>query len=98
MVDPIEPKASASVDRRFAPVTPVSALPVPHSAAQADVVRAAPTVHALTKPAAAAPPVDLERVARIKKAIQDGTFPLLSATIADRLLALKLDWKPHDPA
>ena len=42
---------------------------------------------------AAKPPVDDERVAQIKKAIANGTFPILPATIADRLLAraLRLD-------
>ena len=47
---------------------------------------------------AAAPPVDHERVARIRKAIEDGRFPILPATIADRLLAFSLEWNPHDPA
>ena len=40
-------------------------------------------------------PVDLDRVARIKKAISTGNFPILPATIADRMLALKYDWDPH---
>ncbi|HSX53700.1 MAG TPA: flagellar biosynthesis anti-sigma factor FlgM, partial [Sphingomonas sp.] len=43
-------------------------------------------------------PVDAERVARIKKAIADGNFPLVPSTIADRLLALKLQWNPNDAA
>ena len=38
------------------------------------------------------PPIDEERVAQIKKAIANGTFPILPATIADRLLALRYDW------
>jgi hypothetical protein len=42
------------------------------------------------------PPVDTERVARIRKAIQDGRFPIYPSTIADRLLALKLEWNPND--
>lgn len=47
---------------------------------------------------AAAPPVDSDRVARIRRAIQDGRFPLSPATIADRLLALKMDWTGNDQA
>jgi negative regulator of flagellin synthesis FlgM len=43
-------------------------------------------------------PIDLDRVARIKKAIADGTFPIVPATIADQMLALKLNWVPHDAA
>lgn len=47
---------------------------------------------------AASPPVDADRVATIKKAIADGRFPILPATIADRLIALKLQWKPDEQA
>lgn len=42
-------------------------------------------------------PIDVERVAQIKAAIANGTFPILPSTIADRLLALRQGWKPqHD--
>ncbi|WP_322964693.1 flagellar biosynthesis anti-sigma factor FlgM [Sphingomonas fuzhouensis] len=41
---------------------------------------------------AAQPPVDVDRVAQIKKAIANGDFPILPATIADQMIALKLDW------
>ncbi|WP_242415896.1 flagellar biosynthesis anti-sigma factor FlgM [Sphingomonas panni] len=46
----------------------------------------------------AAPPVDTDRVATIRKAISEGRFPLSPATIADRLIALKLDWNSNEPA
>ncbi len=99
MVDPVGQKATTAIDRRLAPVAPVSAIKPAASTVQADVARAAPTtLQALSQPAASAPPVDAERVAKIKKAIQDGNFPLVPSTIADRLLALKLQWKPHEPA
>ncbi|WP_327517207.1 flagellar biosynthesis anti-sigma factor FlgM [Sphingomonas sp.] len=52
----------------------------------------------LTQSAAASAPVDADRVARIKKAIADGNFPLVPSTIADRLIALKLQWNPNDAA
>lgn len=99
MVDPVGPKAIASIAQRLAAVAPVSALQAPQPAVQADVSRAAPTtLQALSQPAAATPPVDVERVARIKKAIADGRFPLVPSSVADRLLALKLDWNPNEPA
>lgn len=41
---------------------------------------------------AAQPPVDMDRVAEIKRAIAKGDFPILPATIADQMIALKLDW------
>ena len=46
---------------------------------------------------AASPPVDLDRVARVKRAIERGDFPILPATIADRILALRYDWMSRDP-
>lgn len=99
MVDPVGSKAVQGIERRLQPVAPVSAVRATASAVQADAARAAPTtMQALSAPAAATPPVDVERVARIKKAIADGNFPLVPSTVADRLLALKLQWNPHEPA
>lgn len=46
----------------------------------------------LARTLAAQPPVDMDRVAQIKKAIANGDFPILPATIADQMIALKLDW------
>lgn len=97
MVDPIGIKTGAVSDRRIvsiAPAGPVAAArPV---ASEAPAVLTAATQ--VTSELAAKPPVDVDRVARIKKAIQDGSFPIVSSTIADRLLALKLEWNPNDPA
>ncbi|MES2337044.1 MAG: flagellar biosynthesis anti-sigma factor FlgM [Pseudomonadota bacterium] len=99
MVDPVGLKATASVDRRLAPVAPVSAVQVTQPAVQtAGSVAAASGLQALTQPAAAAPPVDVDRVSKIKKAIEDGKFPLIPSTIADRLIAFKLQWNPNEPA
>ena len=44
---------------------------------------------------AAAAPVDLDRVARLKKAIASGSYPVQPTTIADRMLAHKQDWDSH---
>ena len=98
MVDPVGLKANAGIAPRLA-VAPVSAVAASQTAPLADATRAAPTtLQALSQPAAAAPPVDFERVAKIKKAIADGKFPMVPSTIADRLLALKLEWNPNEPA
>jgi negative regulator of flagellin synthesis FlgM len=93
MVDPVSKSAASGPLRRLSPVAPST--PAPPVATGEPTTSAA---GALAKSLAAAPPVDTERVARIKKAIADGTFPILPAKVADRLLALKLHWKPHDPA
>ena len=50
----------------------------------------------VAKSLAAFPPVDVDRVARVKRAIERGDFPILPATIADRMIALKYDWMSSD--
>jgi negative regulator of flagellin synthesis FlgM len=65
----------------------------PAQPARADLNRAS-----LARELATAPPVDTDRVARIRKAIADGKFPISPATIADRLLALKMNWDGNDAA
>lgn len=95
MVDPIGIKTGAVPARAVSPVNTLSKV------AEAGAVRsAAPVVQTnateLTNSMASKPPVDAERVAKIKKAIEDGNFPLVPSTIADRLLALKMQWDPND--
>ena len=97
MVDPVGIKAVAN-ERRLAPVAPVSAVQRAQAPTQPVATGAASSLQALSQPAAATPPVDVERVAKIKRAIEDGKFPLVPSTIADRLLALKLQWNPNEPA
>lgn len=99
MVDPVGSKAN--IERTVA-LTPVSAT-APARAVQSAVQAptepgAVSTLQALAQPLAQSAPVDAERVAKIKKAIQDGNFPLVPSTIADRLLALKLQWNPNEKA
>ena len=77
-------------------------------ATTAPAVTAAPVVAApaaiasqaagVARQLSASPPVDMERVAAIKRAIADGSFPILPSTIADRLLALRLEWAPNGEA
>lgn len=72
--------ASASV----APTQPATRAPQP----QPDVA----SLSGVAAKLASRPPVDTERVQQIKNAVANGTFPILPATIADRLLALRYDW------
>lgn len=99
MVDPIGIKAGTVVDRRPAPVAS------PEPVAQTPTVRAVEpkaqesvAATQISRSLASEAPVDTDRVARIKKAVQEGRFPLVPSTIADRLLALKLEWNPNEPA
>ena len=97
MVESIGTKAGAVTDRRAVPVDAAAKVAaVRPVASDTPAVQSAAAEIASTQ--AARPPVDTERVARIRKAIQDNKFPLSPSTIADRLLALKLDWKSRDSA
>jgi negative regulator of flagellin synthesis FlgM len=98
VVEPIGIKAGAVVDRRSTPAV-ASTEPLTKVAQIAGEPRAVETAAAgLSRSMASAAPVDSERVARIRKAIEDGRFPLVPATVADRLLAFKLEWNPDDQA
>ena len=87
--------AAAAPVAAVAPVT--NAATTPTSSAPVDIARTdTAQTSGLAQAMAAAPPVDTDRVATIKKAIADGRFPIVPATIADRLIALKLQWSPND--
>ena len=102
MVDSIGAKPSVAGDRsvaRVAAATPT--MPVQTGAVQTPAQPRASAMSeslGLAKSMASSPPVNASRVAEIKKAIASGTFPILPATIADRLLALRLDWTSNDKA
>lgn len=82
--------AAAAPVAAVAPVTSAATTLTP--AATVDIAQTSGLAQAM----AATPPVDTDRVATIKKAIADGRFPIVPATIADRLIALKLQWSPND--
>lgn len=46
----------------------------------------------LARTLSAQPPVNQDRVEEIRRAIAKGDFPILPATIADQMIALKLNW------
>ena len=92
-------------------VDPIGLKPVPTSNTVAGVTRSAATAApesvttqaqsasapgALTRELAATPPIDHQRVAQIRKAIAEGTFPITPAQIADRLIAAKFEWTRND--
>lgn len=97
MVDPLGFKPGPVADRRPVQAGAVKA-PAPAAPAPAVEAAAKPVTGEVARTLSASAPVDSERVSRIKKAIEDGRFPLVPSTIADRLLALRLQWSPNDPA
>ena len=101
MVDPIGAKPSVAGDRavvRVTAATPSSMAQTPVRAETPVRTPLLPESVILARSMAAAPPVDASRVAEIKKAIASGNFPILPATIADRLMALKLSWNSNETA
>lgn len=99
MVDPIGIKPRAVNDRRTAPVAVATQAPAPRNVTAEEGAVAQTASTELSRSMASQAPVDSERVARIRKAVQEGRFPLVPSTVADRLLALKLEWNPNnDPA
>ena len=103
MTDVSGTKGVAS-DRAVARVLEARALaatPAPTSRERGDSAPPAADVARLSGIAselAAKPPVDADRVQQIKRAIANGTFPILPATVADRLLAVRYEWLGDDQA
>ena len=95
MVDPVSGISAGSVTRVATTIAPTAPIAPVRTAVSPDTPEAP---RALASALAETPPVDAERVALIKRAIANGTFPILPAKIADRLLALKLEWNPRDQA
>lgn len=99
MVDSITAKPITGGRAGVVPATPIAAIAPATSAAT--TVSASPVDIAqaggLARSMATSAPVDTDRVATIRKAIADGRFPILPATIADRLIAFKLHWDPNGP-
>lgn len=98
MVDSIGATPLTGGDRGVTRIaaTPAATSPSQTTAPKAEAKPSATSSIALAKDMAAAAPINEARVAEIKKAIANGTFPILPATIADRLLALKLEWTSND--
>ena len=90
---------SGSVARVAAPAAAPSVQPALQQASQqAPAPGVSTQLSGLAKSLASSPPVDSDRVGMIRKAIENGSFPILPTTIADRLLALKLNWDGHEAA
>lgn len=95
MVDPIGIKTGAVASQRTVSVVATQAAAAP-KAVQGDARPVETEAAELASTMAGSAPVDAERVARIRKAIEEGRFPLVPSTVADRLLAIKMQWNPQD--
>ena len=93
MIDPIGVKPATvqggRVENREATkVVPIQAA----SASSAAAVVAETGAREAARAMAARPPVDQDRVQLIKRALQEGRYPLVPARIADRLIAAQMKW------
>lgn len=101
MVDSIGVKPTNPISRATPVAEQKGDVATARTAAQpqsAPAAAAATAVSSLVQTLAAAPPVDADRVSRIRHAIADGSYPIVAETIADRLIAIRLNWRPHDEA
>ena len=96
MVDPVGIKASAISDLRTDAVKADAKVAQVAQAAAVQKVASSPVesqASATVKVMAATAPVDVDRVAQIKRAVQEGRFPIYPATIADRLIAFEQGYR-----
>lgn len=95
MVDPVGAKP-VTQERSIARVVQTAPIARSRSVVQNDAeTPVAGGIAGLVAEYAATPPVDLERVAKIRQAIANNSYPIVAETIADRLIAIKLNWKPQ---
>lgn len=102
MVDAIGLKtvltADRLADRATVSATPASSAPVAAVAAVAntrsDTVRQQFELSAIASDLGKGALVDSKHVEDVRRAVRNGTYPITPDTIADRMLALKLNWSP----
>lgn len=91
MIDPIGVKPGTVQGSRTEPagtkVVPLEPVRAPQPAAIAET-----SLRETAKAMAAKPPVDAERVHQIRRALEEGRYPIVPAKIADRLIAAQLRW------
>ncbi len=99
MVDSIGATPSIATDRRVVPISSGTAatavVPVTRDTG-ADT--AAVSVTAMVSEQAQSAPIDTDRVAMIRRAVQNGTFPINPARVADQMIAMKYEWTKNDAA
>lgn len=92
MIDPIGVKPGTLQGTRIEPQDAAKVAPLQPVQAPAPAVVAETGAREAAKAMAAKPPVDVERVQQIKRALQEGRYPLVPAKIADRMIAAQLSW------
>lgn len=95
MVDPVGAKP-VTQERSIARVAQTAPIARSRSVVQDDIeTPVAGGIAGLVAEYADKAPIDLERVAKIRQAIANNSYPIVAETIADRLIAIKMNWKPQ---
>uniref|UniRef100_UPI0035CB7D35 flagellar biosynthesis anti-sigma factor FlgM n=1 Tax=uncultured Sphingomonas sp. TaxID=158754 RepID=UPI0035CB7D35 len=94
MVDAIGPKAVIPQDRQIVPVA-AAAAPAPTTSRPSDTAAKQLELSAIAFDFGKPTPAQEARVEEVRRAVRNGTYPIITETIADRMLALKLYWSPR---
>jgi negative regulator of flagellin synthesis FlgM len=97
MIDPIGAKPGTVQDRPVALGRDTKVVALGPVRGVESTAVAETEMRAAAREMAARPPVDPDRVEKIKRALQEGRFPITPSLIADRLIAAELMWaERHD--
>ena len=97
MVDAIGPKTVSMPERLAVPaVASTGSVASTASAANKPATTAIQQLElsAIASETGKGVPVDTQHVEDVRRAVRNGTYPITPDTIADRMLALKLNWSP----
>lgn len=95
MVEAVGPRPISS-DRGVSAVARVAVAPGARAVVSGD--ENAATLTGLAGEAAGRPPIDLDRIATLRRAVSTGSYSINPARIADRLIAHKHEWNGDDQA
>jgi negative regulator of flagellin synthesis FlgM len=98
MIDPIGVKPGTVQGSRIDLKEPTKVVPLQAVTAPQPAVVAETGARESVKAMAAKPPVDVDRVQQIKRALQEGRYPIVPATIADSIIAAQYRWVEADDA
>jgi negative regulator of flagellin synthesis FlgM len=92
MIDPIGVKPGTVQGGRVETRDPAKVASLDAVRAPQPAVVAESSVRDTARALASRPPVDAERVQMIKRALQEGRYPIVPAKIADRMIAAQMRW------
>lgn len=98
MIDPIGVTPGTVQGNRLETEGAAKVAPLKAASALQPAVVAETGARDAVKVMAAKPPVDVDRVQQIKKALHEGRYPIVPAKIADSIIAARYRWVETDDA